>query len=192
MYTAFKNASASFRLLNSNIRKDLTQITNKKISRVIDDVSDQPCFPQDLDNLPQWSIRNAMQLSVKKCKVMSITKKRQPLVSNYSLVNSLLEKGKEFKDLRVKTTDNFSWNSHIDIIVLKANRMLELIKRTCRGLDDTKTLRTLFCALVRSNVGYCTVVWSPSTKKNRDKVEKVQRRATEFILQTEDNIMRLF
>ena len=79
MYTAFKNASASFRSLNSNIRKDLTQITNKKISRVIDDVSDQPCFQQDLDNLHQWSIRNAMQLSVKKCKVMSITKKRQPL-----------------------------------------------------------------------------------------------------------------
>ena len=114
-------------------------------------------------------------------------KEKTTLVSNYSLVNSLLEKGKEFKDLRVKTTDNFSWNSHIDIIVLKANRMLELIKRTCRGLDDTKTLRTLFCALVRSNVGYCSVVWSPYTKKNRDKVEKVQRRATEFILKTEDN-----
>ena len=126
MYTAFKNASASFRSLNSNIRKDLTRfITNKKISRVIDDVSDQPCFQQDLDNLHQWSTGNAMQLSVKKCKVMSITKKRLPLVSNYSLVNFLLEKGKEFKDLRVKTTDNFSWNSHIDIIVLKANRMLE-------------------------------------------------------------------
>ena len=84
-------------------------------------------------------------------------------------------------------SDNFNWNSHIDIIVSKANRMLGLIKRTCRGLDDTKTLRTLYCALVRSNIEYCSVVWSPYTKRNIEKVEKVQRRATKFILKTEDN-----
>ena len=136
-----------------------------KISRVIDDVSDQFCFQRDLDNLHQWSIRNAMVFNVKKCKVMRLTKKRQPFVSNYSLDNSPLEEVKEFKDLGVTTTDNFNWNSHIDIIVSKANRMLGLIKRTCRGLDDTKTLRTLYCALVRSNVEYCSVVWSPYTKK---------------------------
>lgn len=108
-------------------------------------------------------------------------------LSNYSLGNSPLEDVKEFKDLGVTTTDNFNWNSHIDIIVSKANRMLGLIKKTCRGLDDTKTLRTLYCALVRSNVEYCSVVWSPYTKKNIEKVEKVQRRATKFILKTEDN-----
>ncbi|XP_068753947.1 uncharacterized protein [Montipora capricornis] len=128
-----------------------------------------------------------MVFNVKKCKVMRLTKKRQPLLSNYSLDNSPLEEVKEFKDLGVTTTDNFNWNSHIDIIVSKANRMLGLIKRTCRGLDDTKTLRTLYCALVRSNVEYCSVVWSPYTKKNIEKVEKVQRRATKFILKTEDN-----
>ena len=48
-------------------------------------------------------------------------------------------------------------------------------------------MRTLYCALVRSNVEYCSVVWSPFTKKNIEKVEKVQRRATKFILKTEDN-----
>ena len=106
------------------------------------------CFQRDLDNLLQWSIRNAMAFNVKKCEVMKLTKKRQPLVSNYSLDNSLFEEVKEFKDLGVTTTNHFNWNSHIDIIVSKANRMLGLIKRTCRGLDDTKTLRTLYCALV--------------------------------------------
>ncbi|XP_068756536.1 uncharacterized protein [Montipora capricornis] len=37
-----------------------------KISRVIDDASDQCCFQRDLDNLHQWSIRNAMVFNVKK------------------------------------------------------------------------------------------------------------------------------
>ena len=158
-----------------------------KISRIIDDASDQLCFQQDLDNLHQWSIRNALDFNVKKCKIMRITKKQHPYVSNYSLDNSILDEVKEFKDLGVTTTDNFNWNSHIDIIVSKANRMLGLIKRSCRGLDDAKTLRTLYCALVRSNVEYCSVVWSPYTKKNIEKLERVQRRATKWILKTEDN-----
>ena len=59
----------------------------------------------------------------------------------------------------------------------KANRMLGLIKRTCRDFDDRKTLRTLYCALVRSNLEYCFVIWFPYTKKGIEKLEKVQKRA---------------
>ena len=52
--------------------------------------------------------------------------------------------------------------------------MLGLIKRTCKGLDDPKTLHTLYCSLVRSNLEYCSVVWSPYSKRNTDKLERVQ------------------
>ena len=64
--------------------------------------------------------------------------------------------------------------------------MLGLIKRTCKGLDDPKTLRTLYCSLVRSNLEYCSVVWSPYTKRNTDKLERVQRRATKLIFKSDD------
>ena len=32
---------------------------------------------------------------------------------------------------------------------------------------------------------YCTVVWSPYTARNVDKLERIQRRATKFILKTD-------
>ena len=64
--------------------------------------------------------------------------------------------------------------------------MLGLIKRTCKGLDDLKTLRTLYCSLVRSNLEYCSVVWSPYTKRNTDKLQRVQRGATKLILESDD------
>ena len=48
-----------------------------KTSRIIDSVEDQKLLQQDLDNLNQWSIRNAMKFNVKKCKIMRITKKKQ-------------------------------------------------------------------------------------------------------------------
>ena len=119
-----------------------------------------------------------MACNVKKCKVMRSTKKRQPLVSNYSLDNSFLEEVKEFKDLGVTTTYTFIWNIHIDIIVSKANRMLGLIKRTCRGLDDTKTLRTLLhislteysilvCCMVTLHQKVCRNSWKSAKKSNQ-------------------------
>ena len=71
----------------------------------------------------------------------------------------------------------------LDHVVSKTNRMVVLIKRTCKGLDDPKTL----CTLVRSNLKYCSVVWSPYTKRDTtDKLERVQRRATKFILKSDD------
>lgn len=83
---------------------------------------------------------------------------------NYSLLvffleNSVLEEVKEFKDLGIITNHHLSWNPHIDHIVSKANRMLGLIKRTCKGLDDPETLCTFYCSLVRSNLEYIIVQW---------------------------------
>ena len=46
-------------------------------------------------------------------------------------------------------------------------------------------LRTLYCTLVRSQLEYGSVVWSPFTARNITKLERVQRRATKFILKTE-------
>ena len=53
-------------------------------------------------------------------------------------------------------------------------------------MKDITALRTLFCALVRSQLEYCTVVWSPQTARNINKLEKIQKRATKFILKSDD------
>ena len=157
-----------------------------KCSRIIDTAGDLELFQQDLDSLHQWSVQNFMNFNVKKCKIMKLTKKIQPLTSSFFLENSELEEVKEFKDLGIITNHHLSWNPQTDYIVSKASRMLSLIKRPCKGLDDSKTLHTLYCSLVRSNLEYCSVVWSPYTKRNTDKLERVQRRATKFILKSDD------
>ena len=40
--------------------------------------------------------------------------------------------------------------------------------------------------LVRSNLECCSVIWSPYTKKGIEKMEKIQKRATKFILKSAD------
>ena len=77
-----------------------------------------------------------MDFNVEKCKLMRITMKKQPFISNFTLKGSVLEEADEFRDLGFLTNDHLSWNSHIDTITSKDNRILGLIKRTCRGWKD--------------------------------------------------------
>ena len=69
-----------------------------KRSRIIDSASDQNLFQDDLNNLHQWSSHNFMDFNVKKCKIMRITKKKQPFTSNFFLDNLVLEVVNEFRD----------------------------------------------------------------------------------------------
>ena len=157
---------------------------DSKMFRVIDCDEDLIYFQEDLDKLHQWSQRNQMDFNTKKCKIMRITRKQVPFTNRVHMNDTVLEEVKEFKDLGILTDCSLSWNSHTDMITAKANRMLGLIKRTCKDLKDTATLKTLFCSLVRSNLEYCSVVWSPFTKRNIDNIDK--HRANKFILKSND------
>ena len=62
-----------------------------------------------------------------------------------------------------------------------------LVKRTCRDLKDINTMQTLYCSLVRPLLVYSWETWTPHTKRNIDKLEAVQRRATRWITKTDDD-----
>ena len=133
-----------------------------KCSRIIDTVGDLDLLQHDLDNLHQWSVWNFMSFNVKKCKITKITKKTQPLISSFSLDNSGLEEVEEFKDLGIFTNQHLSWNPHIYYVVSKANSVLGLIKRTCKGLDDLTTLHFPYITALWFARTWNTVWWCGS------------------------------
>ena len=141
-------------------------------------------FSKPLSNLAIWSHDNNIKFNATKCKVLSITRKKNPVNHNYQLNSSKLLRVKEEKDLGVIVKDNLSWDSHIHFIIAKANKMLGLLKRTCPMLTDIKVRRTLYLSLVKSQLCYATVVWSPHQVALKAKIERVQRRATRWILRT--------
>ena len=85
---------------------------------------------------------NKMRINTKKCKIMRITRKKSPLVWEYNIEGQPLESVNVYKDLGLFTASNLSWNQHVDKTTAKANRVLGLVKRTCRGLKDIDTMNT--------------------------------------------------
>ena len=73
-----------------------------------------------------------------------------------------------------------SFSSHIDANVSKASQRLGLLFRgfISRDLDF---LRRAFITYIRPLLEYNSVVWSPTTKKDIDAIEQVQRRFTKRV-----------
>ena len=95
-----------------------------KAFRVMSCPDDQLMFQGDLDKRCTWSQQNRMEFNVQKCKLMRITRKRQPLIFNLSLNGTVLEEIDKFRGLGLLTNHALSWNSHIDTITSKANGIL--------------------------------------------------------------------
>ena len=47
----------------------------------------------------------------------------------------------------------------------------------------------MYCSLVRPRVEYASQVWNPYTKSNISRIESIQRRATKFILKSDDECL---
>ena len=132
-----------------------------------------------------------MRINTRKSKVMRSTKKKSPSTYGYHINGAKLNLVSLHRDLGLLTSDVLSWNFHIANITAKANSIRGLIKRTCRDINAVTTLKTLYCSLVRPRVEYGSQVWNPYTKSNISRTESIQRRATKFILNSDDDLVRL-
>ena len=80
----------------------------------------------------------------------------------------------------VSISKDLSWNIHISSITTSSNRTLGFVKRNV--LTKNKDIKTMaYNSLVRPQLEYASAVWSPYTKENKSKIEKVQRRAARWV-----------
>ena len=73
-----------------------------------------------------------------------------------------------------------SRNKHISTIAARGQSKLAFLNRNLKGCP--KKLRdTAYISLIRPALEYSCSVWHPHKKSNKDKIEKVQRRAARFV-----------
>ena len=86
----------------------------------------------------------------------------------------------EEKDLGITFEKSLKFDQHVLNVVNRCKKLTGLIKRTFRYMDK-KLFLQLYKTLIRSIADYGIVVWYPSTRKNIQLIENIQKRATKIV-----------
>ena len=160
---------------------------------------DVELLQQDAHQLEDWVEESLMRIHPEKCKTMTISSTGRSSGAVYTVTTNQhtmdINRVTEEKDLGITVDNSLSFDTHIDTVTNKANRMAGLIRRTFTHLDS-KSFVLLFKALVRPVLEYGQAVWKPYLRKHINKLESVQRRATKQVpgmgnLEYPDRLRRL-
>ena len=150
-----------------------------KIFRTISSTSDASSLQEDLPNFEVCSSNVNLELNAEKCKILRITRKQKKIEYPYKLHNNVLESTEFERDLGVWTTSNLTWSKHVECQCTQASKM---IRRSTLDIKTISVRRTLYLSLVRSQLCYGSQIWAPQSVNLIKRTERVQRRATKYIL----------
>ncbi|CAM5099974.1 unnamed protein product [Natator depressus] len=143
-----------------------------KLEGVIDRIQ------RDLDKLEDWAKRNLMRLNKDKCRVLHLG--RKSLMHRYRLGTEWLGSSSAEKDLAVTVDEKLDMSQQCALVAKKANDILGCISRSIASRSRDMII-PLYSTLVRPHLEYCVQFWAPHYKKDVEKLERLQQRATKII-----------
>ena len=150
-----------------------------KCLKQIHTVNDRNALQEDIDSLFSWSRDSDLNFNLKKCVHLSF---KHSIDTVYTLSDITIPCNTCHKDLGIILSSDLNWSDHYKSITARAYKVLGLIRRTILPNHSTTTMVKLYVSLVRSQLLYCTQIWRPHLMNDILTIERVQRRATKYIL----------
>ena len=147
---------------------------------------DKEAMQEDLNKIYIWAECNIMKFNERKFEQMSWGEAKGVDIESYKTATGLdIERKEKVKDLGVVTSENLQFKEHIDSIVTACKIKQGNILRNFSTRKEAPMMK-LYKAHIRSKAEYCCVVWSPTTRQEISKLERIQKSFTKRIEGMED------
>uniref|UniRef100_K7F0X6 Reverse transcriptase domain-containing protein n=1 Tax=Pelodiscus sinensis TaxID=13735 RepID=K7F0X6_PELSI len=154
-----------------------------KLGGVATNLEDRVIIQNDLDKLEKCSEVNRMKFNKDKCKVLHLGRNNQ--FHKYRMGSDCLGRSMAERDLGVTVNHKLNMSEQCDAVAKKANMILGCINR-CVVSRTREVILPFYSTLVRPQSEYCVQFWAAHFKKDVEKLERVQRRATRMIKSLEN------
>ncbi|KAL4082761.1 hypothetical protein QTP88_029634 [Uroleucon formosanum] len=160
--------------------KLLCFVDDMKLFMEINSAADCENLQSSLDCFVSWCLKIGLKVNASKCRVMTFTRSRSTILFDYNISGLTIERVDNLIDLGFKLSSTLSPSPHIAIITSRAFKVLGFIMRLSKDFKLSKSLKSLYCALVRPILEYGSVVWDPYTVSDINQLERVQLRFLRF------------
>jgi hypothetical protein len=149
-----------------------------KGAKEIKSVEDRHKLQQVLNNLYDWSKRWGMEFNIPKCKIMHVGRNNPEY--KYTINGQELSVVEEEKDIGVIVQKNLKPTRQCEKASNMAAAVLRQIERNFHYRDKGVFVR-LYKQYVLPHLEFSSPAWSPWTRMDIDKLEKVQRKAVKMV-----------
>ncbi|CAB3995027.1 RNA-directed DNA polymerase from mobile element jockey, partial [Paramuricea clavata] len=137
-------------------------------------------MPLVVNEISDYALERGMELNYKKCKQMLINflkYKGSDDENSIYVAGKPVETVSSFKLLGVWISNDLSWNTHVDMVLKKANSRLYALRLLKKAGLQASHIVQIYISFIRSRIEYASPVWSSIPKSLSDILESVQKRA---------------
>ena len=150
-----------------------------KVFRKVTNDTDKQSLQDDLNKLVKWSEKWQMLFNFWKCKCILYTYRTWKMDEEYKMGDAVLGRTTQEKDLGVTFSADMKVSEQCGIAASKENLIQSIYK-------EKQLIVLLYKAIVRPHLEYSIQAWRPFRKKDIDKLERIQRKATKMIPELRD------
>jgi len=152
-----------------------------KLYSIVTNRDEALSLQKDLNVLTLWTSQWQMKFNVTKCSVMHIGTTNLQFTMTYAISRQVLQQVNAQSDLGVISRNDLKASDHCAKSYAKASRIMGMIGRNIRCKSPEVMLRLYKSMVHHPHVEYCTVAWSPHYFKDKQLIEKIQRRFIKMI-----------
>lgn len=128
-----------------------------------------------------WCKDNKLQVNIDKCKIITFTRKRDPIIFNYTIDGVPITRVEETMDLGVIFDKGLTFRSYYEYVTNRATTTSKFVKRQSQFFG-MGTIKIIYQLLVRSLLEFASPIWSPNYLVYKNKIESVQKQMVLFLL----------